>query len=90
MVQKSSNLSPQIWVDEAFQFFIHDSSYTGNCAYVYKSSCETQTTTEIYVDNWEMYELFDAPTLSVEPSQLLFDVDPQEGLRLPGLILYRI
>ncbi|MHB9055982.1 MAG: carbohydrate binding domain-containing protein [Paludibacteraceae bacterium] len=40
---------------------------------MYMNSCETQTATELYIDNWEMYELFDAPTLAVDPSLLLFD-----------------
>jgi hypothetical protein len=52
---------------------------------MYINSCETQTATEIYVDNWEMYELFDAPTLSVEPSQLLFDaLNPQRTFTVTG------
>lgn len=31
------------------------------------------TSSEVYIDNWEMYELFDAPTLAVNPISLVFD-----------------
>ena len=55
---------------------------------MYVNSCETQTATEIYVDNWEMYELFDAPTLSVEPSLLLFDaLSPVREFTVTGVNL---
>ena len=52
---------------------------------MYVNSCETQTATEIYVDNWEMYELFDAPTLSASPALLLFDaLNPVRTFNVKG------
>ena len=52
---------------------------------MYLNSCETQTATELYIDNWEMYELFDAPTLSVQPTLLLFDaLNPVRTFEVKG------
>ncbi len=52
---------------------------------MYLNSCETQTATELYIDNWEMYELYDAPTLSVQPTLLLFDaLNPVRKFEVKG------
>ena len=72
---------------KALEFTFTTQATLGNIN-MYVNSCETQTATEIYVDSWEMYELFDAPTLSVEPSLLLFDaLSPVREFTVTGVNL---
>lgn len=43
------------------------------------------TSSEVYIDNWEMYELFDAPTLAVNPATLIFDaLNPVRTFEVKG------